>query len=110
MDQRAFGSRIRQARKEQKITSEKLSTMCGVNAVFIRQIESGARLPSMTVFVRICNALHTSPEFFLAEEIKVSSDIEEKDEIIRMLSGITGKQRDMAKNVLSALIYSMKNE
>lgn len=68
--QKSFGRRINKIRKEQGITSEALAVICGVNPVFIRQIEGGTRTPSLPVFVRICNALEMSPEYFLQDELK----------------------------------------
>ena len=41
MDKKAFGSRLRQARKDRGLTSEKLSELCNINATYLRQIEGG---------------------------------------------------------------------
>ena len=64
-DRNIFGKKINQTRKEQKISSEALSIMCDVNAVYIRQIEKGNRTPSMSVFFKICTALQVSPSYLL---------------------------------------------
>ena len=34
MDKKAFGSRLRQARKDRGLTSEKLSELCNINATY----------------------------------------------------------------------------
>ena len=39
MDKKAFGNRLRQARKDRGMTSEKLSELCNINATYLRQIE-----------------------------------------------------------------------
>ena len=69
MNQAAFGRRLFAIRREQQITSEWLSEMCGVNPSFIRSIENASRLPSLPVFVMICNQLHVAPNFFLLDSI-----------------------------------------
>ena len=69
MNQAAFGRRLFDLRREQQITSERLSEMCGVNPSFIRSIENAARLPSLPMFVMICNQLHVAPNFFLLDSI-----------------------------------------
>lgn len=56
MERRLLGKRINQIRKERGLTSEALSEICDVNAGHIRQIESGIRLPSLPLFIRICQA------------------------------------------------------
>ena len=45
MDKKAFGSRLRQARKDRGLTSEKLSELCNINATYLRQIEGGTKIP-----------------------------------------------------------------
>ena len=67
MDKVAFGRRLYTIRREQQFTSDRLAELCEVNATFIRQIESASRLPSLSVFVRMCNQLHVAPNFFLAD-------------------------------------------
>lgn len=69
MDRKAFGKKINDTRKKQGITSDKLSVLCEVNPVFIRQIESGVKLPSLPVLIKICNALHISPDYLLGEDL-----------------------------------------
>ena len=54
MNKKAFGSRLRQARKDRGLTSEKLSELCNINATYLRQIEGGTKIPSLPVFVSLC--------------------------------------------------------
>lgn len=69
MNAAGLGTRIHETRKKMGITSDKLSEMCGVGPVHIRKIESGAKVPSIQLFVRICNALHISPEYLLQDSL-----------------------------------------
>jgi len=69
MNKSAFGRRLYAIRREQQMTSERLSELCGVNPTFIRQIENASRLPSLPVFVRMCNQLHVAPNFFLTDSL-----------------------------------------
>ena len=66
-----FGRRLREVRKGLKVTSDKLGFACGVNPVFIRQIEAGTRVPSVPVFVKICDSLQISPAYLLGNEVQV---------------------------------------
>ncbi len=69
MDKKLLGKRINAARKDRGLTSEKLSELCGINATYLRQIESGAKLPSLPLFVCLCEKLRTSPSYLLAEQL-----------------------------------------
>lgn len=108
MEKKAFGERVRQARKDNSITSEALASLCDVNPVFIRQIEAGTRLPSLPVFVKICRALQTEPNYFLLEEIgKEASD---EEYVIELLAGVSGKKKKVVLQVLETLIHELNTE
>ncbi len=70
MNALALGVRIHEARKHCKITSDQLAELCGVGPVHIRKIESGAKNPSISLFVKICNALHISPQYLLQDSLE----------------------------------------
>lgn len=67
MDKKLLGRKIRIARKERGFTSDKLSEACSINAAYLRQIESGAKMPSLPLFVLLCQKLKVSPSYLLAE-------------------------------------------
>ena len=58
MGDKLLGRRINAARKDRGITSERLSELCNINDTYMRQIESGAKIPSLPVFVTICKELY----------------------------------------------------
>ena len=66
MDKKLLGKRINTARKERGWTSERLSEACNINATYLRQIEAGTKVPSLQVFVLLCEARGWS-EYQLAE-------------------------------------------
>ena len=69
MDKKAFGSRLRQARKDRGLTSEKLSELCNINATYLRQIEGGTKIPSLPVFVILCQELKVHPDYLLMDSL-----------------------------------------
>ena len=76
MNRVAFGRRLNAIRTEQQLTAERLAEMCEISAIFVRQIERAERLPSLPVFVRMCNELHVAPRFFLANSLTWSAEDE----------------------------------
>lgn len=48
-----LGQRIREQRKKHRLTSEQLGELCDVGAVHIRKIESGAKVPSLNLFLKL---------------------------------------------------------
>ena len=43
MNQKAFGSKIRDIRRQREMTGEMLAGQCGISPAFLRQIESGTK-------------------------------------------------------------------
>ena len=106
MNQVAFGRRLFALRREQQITSERLSEMCGVNPSFIRSIENATKLSSLPVFVMICNQLHVAPNFFLIDSITW----EEEDKIAALdakLRALSPRQFDIVIETVNTLVNKL---
>lgn len=86
MELKGFGRRVNMLRKERCITSERLSEMCGVSAVHIRQLEGGTRQPSFELFVRLCNALQISPGYLLQDLLSADCGAQFPDALWNSLS------------------------
>lgn len=69
MEKNGLGKRINTIRKDRGLTADKLSEMCNINATYLRQIEGGAKMPSLLVFIDLCKALHISPDYLLQDEL-----------------------------------------
>lgn len=85
------GKRINTARKERGLTSERLSEACGINATYLRQIESGAKVPSLQVFVLLCQALRVSPTYLLADALP-DLGLQDMDALLELCRTATPKQ------------------
>ena len=107
MNRLTFGKRLNTVRKEQQMTSEGLSEICELNAVFIRQIEGATRLPSLPVFVKLCNALHVSPNYLLADSLEPNEQ-ENFDGLWKKLRSLTPKQIDVVTAMIETLINKLE--
>ena len=106
MEKKMLGRRINLARKECGFTSEKLAELCNINATYLRQIEAGTKVPSLPVFVTICDALKVSPSFLLADSLQ-STEAKEMDELTELWNAASPKQIKMiTRMVKSALTDS----
>lgn len=66
------GKRIRQARKNAKLTQAQLAEKSGVAAISIHQYESGKRQPRMEQLKAIADALGISVESLITEEKQIA--------------------------------------
>ncbi len=65
IDYTALGNRIRQCRKNNNITQEKLAEICSLSAAHIGHIERGTRIPSLDTVYRIACELGVSIDWLL---------------------------------------------
>ena len=108
-DKVAFGRRMNTIRKEKRMSSERLSELCDVNAVYLRHIESASRIPSLPVFVRICNNLKVSPNFLLVDNLEWDGE-DTISAVDTKLRALTPRQLDIAVETINTLIDKLLNE
>ncbi len=68
MEGKGLGKRINMVRKDRGFTADRLSEPCNINATYLRQIEGGAKVPSLPI--NICNALKISPDYLLWDTLE----------------------------------------
>jgi len=107
VDREEFGRRLKKVRQEKRFSSEQLASLCKVNPVFIRQIETGARLPSLPVFVKLCNNLEVSPAYLLGNEVKIEVTGFGWKEMIQIQCNMTPGAQEITKDVLHSLIKNL---
>ena len=105
MDQSAIGARIREARLKKKMTQEQLAEKADIGFYYIGEIERGVKLPSLTVFVNIVEALGVSADSLLKDELTASPEF--NNEISSKLAKLTPQQRAGAVSILDAYIKAL---
>lgn len=107
MDKKLLGKQINQARKDRGLTSEKLSEACNINATYLRQIESGSKLPSLPVFVSLCRELKVSPSYLLIEVLP-SAEIREMDALWELWQTATPNQIKLINAMVKSALKNFK--
>lgn len=103
MDKKLLGKKINIARKDKGLTSEKLSEFCNINATYLRQIESGAKMPSLPVFISICRELKVSPSYLLSD-ILTDPEAQEMDALSELWEKATPKQIKMVNSMIRSVL------
>ena len=106
MDKVAIGSRLREARNIAKLTQEQLAEKVGIGTTYISDIERGAKFPSLSLFIKIVDALGVSSDFILRGEIEAGKNCV-YDDITRKLDGLTPKQRLGVADLIDAYIKNL---
>ena len=104
MEKLTMGDRIREARKNSKLTQEQLAERLDLSVEFISNIERGLKLPSLQVFTKMIEVLNVSADYLLRDSVS-TSELFGGNSIGRKIERLTPKQ----KIALSALIDTYIN-
>ena len=102
MDKAALGNRVRLARKDAGFTGERLAELCSINAAYLRQIECGAKMPSLPLFISLCKALGVSPSYLLADALPGFED-QDVEALMKLCRNASPKQIDMIVSILEKI-------
>ena len=108
MDKKLFGKRINVARKEQKMTGDKLAEACNISPTYLRQIEAGTKLPSLPVFVTLCQALKASPSYLLIDSLE-GNEARDMDTLFDLWKKATPSQIRMMTAMIQAALGSTED-
>lgn len=103
MEKNGLGRRINAVRKERGLTADRVSEMCNINATYLRQIEGGIKIPSLPVFIDICNALIVSPDYLLQDELK-ENEISKIREIESLWQGTSLGKQELVSAIIKAVL------
>ncbi len=106
MEKAELGKKIREARKQRKLTQEALAEKANIGVVYLGEIERGLKMPSVAVFIRIVEALDISADFILRDELPSGREFV-FDELTEKLASLTPKQRKTAADILDAYIRNL---
>lgn len=103
MEKNGLGKRINAVRKDRSLTADRLSEMCNINATYLRQIEGGVKMPSLSVFIDICKALKISPDYLLQDELE-ENEISTIREIEALWKDTSPSKQTLALAMIKAVL------
>ena len=106
MEKQALGKQLRQARLDKGYTQQQLAKSAGVGEVYLSEIERGLKMPSMTIFIKIIEALNISADYILRNELSAGSPYVLND-ITQKLSELTPHQRKTVTDILDAYLKNL---
>ena len=74
-----FGNRLRELRKQKKLTQKQLASLIGVRNSIISFYEVGDRIPSPEIIVKLSTTLGVSSDYLLGIERNETIDIQGLD-------------------------------
>lgn len=112
MNQAELGHRIKQCRKMQKLTQERLAELANVSPHYIYEIERGLKTMSLSTLADISSILNVSTDYLLFGSNSISSISPTKelpfDRLNQLLENLSPQQRDNIADILSSLLPHLK--
>ncbi len=99
MDEKFIKQRIATLRTEKNISARELSLQLGQSTGYINTIENGKSLPSMSMFLYICEYFKIAPKDFFDEESEYPNIINE----------IVKESKRLDKQSLESILMVIKN-
>lgn len=112
MNQIELGLRIKQCRKMQGLTQEKLAELIDVSLHYIYELEKVLKCMSLTTLIDIALALNMSTDYLLfgtqaSSNASPTEDIP-FDRLNLLLKNLSPQQRDNLADILSVLLPKLK--
>ncbi len=105
MNRKLFGQKLKNIRKFQKYTQEKLAELIDIDVRQIARIEAGESLPSLETFIKISDVLQVTPNDllnFTSKELTASEML--KSDINDILSLAKDDQLQLIKKLILAVL------
>ena len=106
MEKTALGKRIREARSKKGYTQQVLANEAGIGLMYLGEIERGIKMPSLSIFIKLVEALDISADYILRDEL-TSGEEYIFDELTSKLVPLSPKQRKAAVEILDAYIRNL---
>ena len=108
IDYAAIGRRIREERKKQNLSQEKLSEKADLSPVHLSHIETANTKLSLPALISIANALNVSSDTLLCDSIN-ASDKAYKHLILYELEDCTNKELKLLSDSIKAIKKSYRS-
>lgn len=106
MNKIEIGSRLKEARIKCNLTQEQLAEKVDKGTTYISDIERGAKLPSLSLFIQIVDVLDASADYILKGEIEFGKQYIYND-ITKKLESLTPKQRLGVVDIINTYIKNL---
>ena len=105
-DFRTIGNKLLAVRKRMGLTQTEVAEAAGLSDRTYADIERGTVNMRIETILRICNALHITPDEVLTEESLSPSS--KQDELWERLNSCNSKDRETALQLLSVFLKSLE--
>lgn len=103
MDLKSIGPNIRKYRLERGMKQEQLAELTNLSANYIGMVERADKIPSLTTFIRILNALDVSADMVLGDVLNNRYEIK-SSLVFDKIGSLTDKDQQLIYAVIDTLL------
>ena len=103
MDMRKVGNRLLSIRKRKGLTQAETAELANISDRTYAEIERGKTNMRVDSLVKICTALHVSPNDILFDDIESS----EQSDLLATLNALPAREKETALSLLSVYLQSL---
>ncbi len=109
LDYKAIGKRIKIARIKAELTQERLAEQIDISPTHMSNIETGTTHVSLSVIVKIANALSVTPDELLCDNV-ICARVQFEQDISALLSDCDEYEVRIIKDMVQALKDSLRRD
>lgn len=106
LDSKLLGKRIQRYRRMKNWSAEVFAEEIDVSVPYIREIERGAKTPSMKMFIQIANKLNVTADELLCDSINKDSQLI-SNELTKKLNRLSHDKVKIINSVVNCLIKEL---
>ena len=106
LDPKLLGRRIQRYRRKKNLSAEKLAELIDVSVPYVRELERGAKTPSMKMFVTIANELEVTADELLCDSI-IKDNQMVLSEFATLISSCSREKSKIILAVINSLIKEL---
>lgn len=107
IDYKKLGKRIAGRRKEMGIKQYELCDLIDVNYKYISNLETGRSAPSLETLMKLCDVLHTTPNYLLLGTISEDDSLS-GDSIMKKIQSLSSDSREMVSSIIDVFAEKEK--
>ena len=100
LDYSLIGRRIAARRRALGLKQVQVCERCDINSNYLSNIERAKSIPSLEIFIRICQALETTPDELLLGAVR-REKMDRKKTVAEKLQGLDEKQLELADHFIT---------
>lgn len=104
-DERQIGNKLYAIRKKAGLTQVEVAEAAELSNRTYADIERGTANARLETILRVCNALHITPDEILTDD--APSQTQRQEELIARLNACSPKDKETALNLLSVYLKSL---